>query len=64
MLNQEIVGRPRRRWEDNIEVYFKEIRLAGCGLYRTDSGQDQIVNLVQSEEFLDVLSEGLLRALM
>jgi hypothetical protein len=23
------LGRPRRRWEDNIEVYFQEVRWVG-----------------------------------
>jgi hypothetical protein len=26
------LGRPRRRWEDGIRMYLREIGLGGCGL--------------------------------
>jgi hypothetical protein len=28
-LRERPVGRPRRRWEDNIEIDFKEVELGG-----------------------------------
>jgi hypothetical protein len=32
------LGRPRRRWEDGIRIYLREIGLGGCGLDSTGSG--------------------------
>ena len=32
------LGRPRRRWEDNIEVDLQEVGCGGLGLDRSDSG--------------------------
>jgi len=31
-------GRPRRRWEDNIRMYLREIIVGSCGLDPTGSG--------------------------
>jgi hypothetical protein len=31
------LGRPRRRWEDGMRIYLKEIGLGGCGLDSTGS---------------------------
>jgi hypothetical protein len=35
-------GRPRRRWEDGIRMYLREIGLGGCGLDSTGSGQGPV----------------------
>jgi hypothetical protein len=32
------LGRPRRRWEDNIKMDLREIRVWGCGLDSLGSG--------------------------
>ena len=32
------LGRPRRRWEDNIKMDLHEVGCGGCGLDRTVSG--------------------------
>jgi hypothetical protein len=36
------LGRPRRRWEDGIRMYLKDIGLGGCGLDSTGSGQGPV----------------------
>jgi hypothetical protein len=35
------LGRPRRRWEDGIRIYLREIAW-GCGLDSTGSGQGPV----------------------
>ena len=32
------LGRPRRKWEDNIKMDLQEVGCGGYGLDRTDSG--------------------------
>ena len=32
------LGRPRRRWEDNIKMDLQEVGCGGCGLDRAGSG--------------------------
>jgi hypothetical protein len=36
------LGRPRRRWEDEIRMDHREIGLGGCGLDSTVSGQGPV----------------------
>jgi hypothetical protein len=36
------LGRPRRRWEDEMRVDLREIGLGGCGLDSTGSGQGPV----------------------
>jgi hypothetical protein len=30
-LVEKTDGKPKRRWEDNIKIYFEELRLKGVG---------------------------------
>jgi hypothetical protein len=41
------LGRPRRRWEDGIRMYLREIDLEGCGLDSTGSGQGPVAGCCQ-----------------
>jgi hypothetical protein len=36
------LGKPRRRWEDEIRMDLREIGLGGCGLDSTGSGQEPL----------------------
>ena len=36
------LGRPRRRWEDNIKMDLQEVRCGGYGLDRGGSGYGQV----------------------
>jgi len=36
------LGRPRRRWEDNIKMDLQEVRMWGYGLDRSGSGYGQV----------------------
>jgi len=49
------LGRPRRRWEDNIKVDFEDVgcREAWTGL--TGLGQGQKAGFIKRREFLDEL---------
>jgi hypothetical protein len=57
------LGRPRRRWEDNIKMYLKEIGFGGCGLDSFGLGQRQVAGsyehgdepsgFIKCGEFLD-----------
>jgi hypothetical protein len=59
------LGRPRRRWEDNIKMNLREIRF-GCGLDSSGSGREPVVDScehgnepsvsINDEELLDKLS--------
>jgi hypothetical protein len=35
---KRLIGRPKRRWEDNIKTDLKEIGGGGCGLNAFGSG--------------------------
>ena len=37
------LGRPRRRWEDNINIDLQEVGCGGYGLDRAGSGEGQVV---------------------
>jgi hypothetical protein len=37
------LGRPRRRWEDEVRMDIREIGLGGCGLDSTGSGKGSVV---------------------
>jgi hypothetical protein len=32
---KELYGRPRRRWEDNIKMNYRNIGMKGCGGFRS-----------------------------
>jgi len=36
------LGRPRRRWEDNIKMDLQEVGCGGYGLDRAGSGEGQV----------------------
>jgi hypothetical protein len=36
------LGRPKRRWEDNIKMNLREVGLGGHGLDQSGSGQGQV----------------------
>ena len=36
------LGRPRRRWEDNIKIDLQEVECGGYGLDRAGSGKRQV----------------------
>ena len=38
------LGRPRRRWEDNIKMDLKEVGCEGYGLDRAGSGEGQLAD--------------------
>jgi hypothetical protein len=43
------LGRPRRRWEDNIEVYLQEVECGGMGCIELAQDRDRwrvLVNAV------------------
>jgi hypothetical protein len=51
------LGRPRRRWEDNIEMDFQEV---GCGVWTGSiwlrigtGGGNELSDSIKYEEFLD-----------
>ena len=39
---KRLLGRPRRRWEDNIKMDLQEVGCWGCGLGRAGSGYGQV----------------------
>jgi hypothetical protein len=41
------LGRPRRRWEDGIRMYLREIGLGGCGLDSIGSGQGPVAGFCE-----------------
>jgi hypothetical protein len=41
---RSLFGRPRRRWEDNIKMDFREIGWGGHGLNVSGSGQGQVAS--------------------
>jgi hypothetical protein len=45
------IGRPRRRWQDNIKMDFQKVRLWGCGLDRAGSGQGQVAGSECGDEY-------------
>jgi hypothetical protein len=40
-------GRQRRRWEDNIKMYYKELQLRECGLDSGGSGQGPVTDFCE-----------------
>jgi hypothetical protein len=55
------LGRPRRRWEDNIKMDFQEVGCEGkdwIELAQDSDGWRAIVNSIKCEEFLDQLKTG------
>ena len=62
------LGRPRRRWEDNIKMDLQEVGCGGCGFDRTGLGYGQVAGTcecgnepsgsIKCVEFLDWLRTG------
>ena len=42
------LGRPRRRWEDNIKMGFQEVECGGMGLIELDQDRDRWLALVNA----------------
>ena len=42
------LGRPRRRWGDNIKMDLQEVGCGGCGLDRGSSGYGQVASTCES----------------
>jgi hypothetical protein len=59
------LGRPKRRWEDDIKIYLQEV---GCGMDLSGSGWGQVVGICERGnepsgskncgEFLDFIRTG------
>ena len=41
---KRLLGRRRRRWEDNIKMDLQEVVCGGHGLNRSGSGQEQVAS--------------------
>ena len=65
---KRLLGRPRRRWEDNIKMDLQELGCGGYGLDRGGSGKGQVagsceygnepLDSMKCWEFLDWLKTG------
>jgi hypothetical protein len=55
------LGRPRRRWDDNIKADLQEVGCGGKDWIELAQDSDRwraLVNVVKCEEFLDQLQTG------
>jgi hypothetical protein len=43
------LGRPRRRWEDNIRMYLQEVGCGGYGLVCAGSGYRQVASTCECD---------------
>jgi len=53
------LGRPRRRWEDNIQLDIKELEI--CGAKWIQLARDRVQRPILKKFDIDTLSENLLR---
>ena len=44
VVEKRPLGRPRRRWEDNIKMDLQEVGCRGYELHRAGSGQGQVAD--------------------